>query len=131
MSPAGSDGANPPPVIPDNAAPPSILGNFFWQVWILRVLSANKTYLIPCRFGRILSIRINDKTAHVQWFHHGCQTILQELANPQELYLSPSCGEVELAHVVGKAKVKKYDLGLRPKRFRHDEYFYGYVRYQL
>ena len=34
---------------------------------------------------------------HVQWFEHGSKTFLQELAGPQELYLTEECDTIPVA----------------------------------
>ena len=38
------------------------------------------------RFAKILSIAADENSAHVQWFHHGQQTILGDFAHPQEVH---------------------------------------------
>ena len=63
------------------------------------------TYHPQYRFARILYIIIESQTAHVQWFNHGCNTIMEELAHPQELFLSHRCDTYSLHHVVGKVTV--------------------------
>lgn len=68
---------------------------------------------------------MNRKSAHVQWFHHGYQTYMEELAHPQELFLTDLCGDVDLVCVLDKATVKKYEPGTRPRRLRANIWYYG------
>ncbi|KAF8913180.1 S-adenosyl-L-methionine-dependent methyltransferase [Gymnopilus junonius] len=56
-------------------------------------------------FARIIYIMIETQTVHVQWFNHGSETVIGELANPQELFLSELCGHESLHGIVGKATV--------------------------
>ena len=54
------------------------------------------------RFGRIHYIVMHNHTFHVEWFYHGSQTIMDEVAHPQELFLSNQCGFASLHEVAGK-----------------------------
>jgi DNA (cytosine-5)-methyltransferase 1 len=57
------------------------------------------------RFGKIMYIIMENQVAHVQWFNHGSQTLIRELAHPQELFLSNDCGQVNLNDIVDKVIV--------------------------
>ena len=57
------------------------------------------------RFGRIHYIIMHNQTFHVEWFYHGSQTIMDEVAHPQELFLSNQCGYASLHEIAGKVKL--------------------------
>ncbi|KDR85517.1 hypothetical protein GALMADRAFT_218616 [Galerina marginata CBS 339.88] len=72
-------------------------------------------------FARIMYIIIDSQKVHLQWFHHGSQTIMSELAHPQELFLSDLCGHESLHAIVGKVTVHlSSDITSLDRR---DEYF--------
>lgn len=73
------------------------------------------------RFGKIMYIIMENQVAHVQWFNHGSQTIIQELAHPQELFLSNDCGQVNLHDIVDKVTVHMGPQGSLPSQ--PEEYF--------
>lgn len=79
------------------------------------------------RFGKVLSIRRNSSKAHVQWFYHGCKTVLEELAHPQELFLSDECQSIDLKQILTSCEVRKVKAGERPTSMRHHEFFYSYA----
>lgn len=57
---------------------------------------------------------------HVQWFEHASKTVLQEISDPQELFLTELCDSVEISLVVDKADVHWGPLpssGLGPLKF--------------
>ena len=62
---------------------------------------------------------------HVHWFQHGRNTVLGDLSNPQELFLTGLCGEVDLTCVVGKANVQYLPPGERPKKLDFKKFFYS------
>ncbi|TDL19401.1 S-adenosyl-L-methionine-dependent methyltransferase [Rickenella mellea] len=111
--PAGFDHRKPAPMLPLKVedTPNAWVGDYFW-------------------FGKIISIRSDDCSAHVQWFQHGKMTMLEELAHPQELFITDICQDVKLSTVVGKAKVVKYLPGIRPPRLVHDTFFYSLSYHQ-
>ncbi|KAI0686823.1 hypothetical protein BC835DRAFT_1309374 [Cytidiella melzeri] len=53
-------------------------------------------------FGRILYINSHDETAHVQYFEHASKTLLQEIHEPSELFLTQTCGSIELKTILRK-----------------------------
>ncbi len=48
---------------------------------------------------------MDNQVAHIQWFNHGSQTFIGELAHPQELFLADQCGDIPLKDIFGKATV--------------------------
>lgn len=63
---------------------------------------------------------------HVQWFEHATKTILQEISDPQQLFLTELCDDIEISLAVDKADVHwgtPPEGGLKPLRF-----FCKYVR---
>jgi len=51
---------------------------------------------------------MHDQTFHVEWFYHGSQTITEEVAHPQELFLSSQCGLASLHEIAGKVKLSYF-----------------------
>ncbi|KIM47705.1 hypothetical protein M413DRAFT_15837 [Hebeloma cylindrosporum] len=71
-------------------------------------------------FGKIMYIIMENQVAHVQWFNHGSQTVIRELAHPQELFLSNDCGQVNLHDIVDKVTVH---MGTQASPLQPEEYF--------
>jgi len=61
----------------------------------------------PYRFGRFLYAAPGNQAdqVHLQWFEHGSQKVLGELAQPQELFLTNLCGYHKFDDIAGKATV--------------------------
>ncbi|KAH8099860.1 S-adenosyl-L-methionine-dependent methyltransferase [Cristinia sonorae] len=57
-------------------------------------------------FGKIVFINQQTKQMHVQWFEHASKTILQEICNPRELFLTMTCSDVDVSLVAGKVIVR-------------------------
>ncbi|KAH8119729.1 S-adenosyl-L-methionine-dependent methyltransferase [Phellopilus nigrolimitatus] len=106
--PIGQDGRHAAPEFPtnSNAKSPVFAGDLFW-------------------FAKILAIKRDTEVAHVQWFEHGCKTILEELAHPQELYLTSLCDDIPLAAVLARCQCCKLTPGERPVTLVHEEFFYS------
>jgi hypothetical protein len=51
---------------------------------------------------------------------------MEELAHPQELFLSTRCGNIPLQSILGKAKCRKINPRDRPDDLEYDEFFYRY-----
>ncbi|KAF8899291.1 S-adenosyl-L-methionine-dependent methyltransferase [Infundibulicybe gibba] len=103
-----ADGKEPPPLPggPNEVPLTATIQQYFW-------------------FAKIIFIRHDEQTAHVQWLEHGSQILLQELAHPQELFIHEHCSPVPLQAIVGKVPVH-----LRPKNqdaVPYDEFFYKFV----
>ena len=67
-------------------------------------------------------------TYHLQWFNHGSQIMLEELAHPQELFLANQCEERRLETIVAKVKVHDGPFSNAVKR---EEFFCRYVNFCL
>lgn len=63
---------------------------------------------------------MNNQTVHVEWFYHGSQTIMDEVAHPQELFLSNECGFPGLHEIAGKVNVVYF---ADPEKVKPSEYF--------
>ncbi|KAK0233815.1 S-adenosyl-L-methionine-dependent methyltransferase [Armillaria fumosa] len=77
-------------------------------------------------FARVLFIDFESETAHVLWYDHGSNTILEELAHPQELFLLDHCTSIPLVSICGTVKVHHSPEGLVPSsdfycRFKYDK----------
>ena len=83
------------------------------------------SFSLMFRFGKVLSLRADDHKAHVQWFQHGYQTVMGEVAHPQELFLTSSCTDIDLKDVVDVPSVKKLTPGTRPDNLVPNEFFYS------
>ncbi|KAI0324519.1 S-adenosyl-L-methionine-dependent methyltransferase [Cubamyces sp. BRFM 1775] len=58
-----------------------------------------------CWFAKIIYIDQLKSELHVQWYEHGSKTFLQEICDPNELYLWPTCSPICVKNVLGKARV--------------------------
>jgi DNA (cytosine-5)-methyltransferase 1 len=65
-------------------------------------------------------------TYHLQWFNHGSQIMLEELAHPQELFLANQCEERRLETIVAKVNVHDGPFSNAVKR---EEFFCRYVTF--
>lgn len=72
------------------------------------------------RFGRIVHINQQRRKLHLQWFDHAPRSILEELADPRELFLWNSCGEISADEAYGKVQVH-YKLPLDQKNGTYSE----------
>ncbi|KLO20160.1 S-adenosyl-L-methionine-dependent methyltransferase [Schizopora paradoxa] len=66
-------------------------------------------------FAKVLSIRREDNTFHGQWFEHGSQTVLEELAHPQELFLTNLCDDIKLSAILSHCICRRLPPGERPR----------------
>lgn len=77
----------------------------------------------------------SKKKFHVRWFVHGSETLLEELAHGQELFLSvaDSCEDISMEKFVAKCKVARISLEehSRQKWPEKDTYFYWWVTHIL
>ncbi|KAI0095061.1 S-adenosyl-L-methionine-dependent methyltransferase [Irpex rosettiformis] len=85
-------------------------------------------------FGRILYIDRKQKTAHVQWFEHASKTLLQEIHDPNELFLTETCGTIELWTILKKCichfintRHKDSKLPEIKSCWRNLEFYYSYI----
>ncbi|THV06517.1 S-adenosyl-L-methionine-dependent methyltransferase [Dendrothele bispora CBS 962.96] len=75
-------------------------------------------------FGKIIFIDITSEIAHIQWFNHGSQIVLGELAHPQELFLQELCDPIALETICGKVVVHETRKEKDWISIPSDEYFY-------
>ncbi|KAH9942756.1 S-adenosyl-L-methionine-dependent methyltransferase [Amylocystis lapponica] len=76
-------------------------------------------------FAKIIYINQRQKRFHVQWFEHSSRTILEEISNPRELFLCPTCDDIDIQLVVAKVTVHQGILGL--DSLGPGEYFYNFM----
>ena len=109
MVPRGTDQYGEAPELPDPDHLPlrPALHDYFW-------------------FGKIISINSDTQMAHLQWFSHGLSTHLQDIYDPQELFLVDNCDSVDLRTILGKVAVHRCPALPTPS-IREGEYFYKYV----
>ena len=83
------------------------------------------------RFAKILYINQELKQLHVHWYEHASMTYLKEISDPQELFLCPLCGDIDLLRVRALGKVKVHstrpDLTRPSTALKANEYFCEYV----
>jgi len=65
-----------------------------------------------------------SKTIHVQWFNHGSQIVIGEVARPRELFLQDLCGDVGLDLICGKINVRYTATESQWALVPDHEYFY-------
>lgn len=84
---AGNDGHSIPPELPhpDDVLPTDTLADYFW-------------------FARLVYIDDQDEMVHVQWFDHSSKTCMEQLGNPQELFLTNRCDTVSMSIIIGKVQ---------------------------
>jgi DNA (cytosine-5)-methyltransferase 1 len=56
-------------------------------------------------FARIIYFTVDARQAHLQWLEHGSQIILQEMADPQELFLTMLCEDQPIGLIANKISV--------------------------
>jgi DNA (cytosine-5)-methyltransferase 1 len=98
-----------------------------WQTFfgIIYMCFHSFTVLIQAfRFAKIIHIDSEHQRVHVQWFEHSSKTVMGEICDPKELFLTDICDGLDLHCIVGKAKVHHYDFnaGSRPAMSCHDFY---------
>lgn len=72
-----------------------------------QLFSCTVSYLF-CRFAKIRYFfeEEGEIMVHAQWFQHGAQIILQELAHPQGLFLIDECEDQPISSIYQKANVQ-------------------------
>ena len=70
---------------------------------------------------------------HVRWFEHSSRTMLGELSDPRELFLTDVCDKENLSIIAGKAEVIQLatDASPPPSDDRAGRYFYKCVSFTL
>ncbi|KZT09519.1 S-adenosyl-L-methionine-dependent methyltransferase [Laetiporus sulphureus 93-53] len=115
LAPAGPDDQRHEPAAkfpndPNSIAADASIADYFW-------------------FGHILWINQKSKQIHVQWFDHSSQSCLEEIGDPQELFLTDTCGTIDVSRVVCKATVhwkKQAADSARPS-----EFYCSYLYYEI
>ncbi|KAK7686545.1 hypothetical protein QCA50_010145 [Cerrena zonata] len=76
-------------------------------VWPVDLLPLDKSHSISdlCWFARIVNINSYQKTAHIQYYQHSSKSILQEISDPQELFLTETCWQIDLEQILSKVDV--------------------------
>ena len=72
---------------------------------LVMFLAMHSSRLISSRFGKIIFIDSYAKVAHLQYYQHSSQTMLQEISDPQELFLTETCGAIQLNSILSKIVV--------------------------
>ena len=85
--------------------PHHIFADHFWYVAV-RYLMTLHWFDPPSRFGRIIFIDGDRKTAHLHYLNHGSHFDLGELADPYELFIDYTCTELPLTQLAGKVDVE-------------------------
>ena len=68
-------------------------------------LAMYSSRVVFSRFGKIIFIDSYAKVAHLQYYQHSSQTMLQEIADPQELFLTETCGAIQMNSILSKIVV--------------------------
>ncbi|CAL1705539.1 unnamed protein product [Somion occarium] len=69
--------------------------------WSTNTLANTKWFAVICYFFQ----RGKKQYAHCQWYQHGSQTLLQETAHPNGLFLIDECDNIELDAIYSKCNV--------------------------
>lgn len=79
------------------------------------------------RFARILSFdRQKKPTAHIRWFQHQTETVMNGIGHPQEIYLTKWCQDIPLECISAKVKVCSKPSAIP---LDCDTYLFRYVLY--
>jgi hypothetical protein len=79
-----------------------------------------------CRFGKIIFINSDTEKVHLQWLSHGSATHLEDIYDPQELFLTDLCDSVDLADIANPIVVYRCST-LPVPTFPHGEFFFKCV----
>ena len=87
------------------------------------------SFSLTClRFARIIYIDQERKQLHVQWYEHSSKTYLAEISDPQELFLCPLCGDIDLLAMQALGKVIVHASRPDPgRRLKPLEFFCEFV----
>ncbi|EPQ59985.1 S-adenosyl-L-methionine-dependent methyltransferase [Gloeophyllum trabeum ATCC 11539] len=100
--PMRQEGSNPPHKFPTCEAevPASArMTDYFW-------------------FAVLVHVYEDRDQIHVRWFHHSSKTLMVEIADPQEIFLTDICDDIPLSIIAGKATVhyvSRDEQGLKSK----------------
>ncbi|KIM70040.1 hypothetical protein SCLCIDRAFT_12660 [Scleroderma citrinum Foug A] len=106
---AGNDGHTAPPELPhpDDVSPTDTLADYFW-------------------LAKIIYIDGEDEMVHVQWFDHSSKTIMEQLGQPQELFLTMHCDTVAVKTIIGKVEAHYIAPGQSLAEVKPHDFFYRY-----
>lgn len=82
-------------------------------------------FSLYARYAKIIYIDSQLKTLHVQWFEHSSQTILEDLGDPQELFLTDNCNDLPNRLVCGKVVANRLRPGDDTSKIAALDYFYA------
>ena len=77
-------------------------------------LAIHSSRVVFSRFGKVVFIDSYAKVAHLQYYQHSSQTMLQEISDPQELFLTETCGAIQLNSVLSKIVVRSGIFRVQP-----------------
>ncbi|TFK56344.1 S-adenosyl-L-methionine-dependent methyltransferase [Heliocybe sulcata] len=106
---AGS--TNPPPDFPDGpdkVPPDARITDYFW-------------------FAVLVHLHPDREKMHVRWLHHSSKTILGEISDTRECFLTDICDDVPLQMVQGKVNIRYIPTTPREKDLGVHEYFYKFT----
>jgi len=63
---------------------------------------------------------------HVQWFDHSSKTIIEQLGQPQELFLTTHCDTIAITTIVGKVEAHYIAPGQSLSEVKPHDFFYRY-----
>lgn len=99
------------------------LADYCW--WVGSYHIPNVKLHFSGRFARIISIQMETRKAHIQWFEHSSQTLMDEISHPRELFVNQLCDNYPLREILGKVSVRSLQKG---EEFTYStdsfEYFY-------
>lgn len=92
----------------------SSLSGFF--KYVFRCIYIFKSASHAGRFGQIIYIRIDThlEQAHVRWFEHSAGTVLENISDIREFFVTNSCDHVDLQTICGKAEMAYVASGKDP-----------------
>ncbi|KAA1471594.1 S-adenosyl-L-methionine-dependent methyltransferase, partial [Dentipellis sp. KUC8613] len=115
--PIGSDEAEDPdrpapelPTDPEQVPPNALVADYFWFAKIMYFQDIGAEYGV-----------------HVQWFEHSSKTILGDISDPQELFLTNICGFIDPPMLVGKVKATMLEEHQTALPDNEDHYYYKFV----
>lgn len=76
------------------------------------------------RFAKIIYIDPEHGTAHVQWFEHSARTVMEEVSDSHELFMTEICDMVDLSTIVGKVTVHSWVNKSGRPPLKAEEYYY-------
>ncbi|EGO05372.1 hypothetical protein SERLA73DRAFT_68986 [Serpula lacrymans var. lacrymans S7.3] len=89
---------------PKDIPPKAHLADFFW-------------------FAKIIYLDGEHETMHVLWFEHSTKTVLQEISDPQELFLTDICNSLAFSLIVGKVTVHFPDPLTKLPTFKPQDFY--------